>query len=189
MFFSFFLSFFLLYSFICFFFNFFPSFLSLSLSFSFTVWFFASSLFLFSFLFFFSFSYFLFSFFSLQFSFFSFFQSSLFPLSIILYLFLINFCKSYFISFLVLPPPPPPLLPSMAIIAIGMVNIVHYKLRSGKWWNGVLNDAINTASLYTRFKTPFIVRNTTIYTLSHPKFLINNLLQNVWIKILQFITL
>ena len=54
----------------------------------------------------------------------------------------------------------------MAIIAIGMVNIAHYKLRSGKRWNGVLNDAINTASLYTRFdtrfKTPFIVRNTTI---------------------------
>ena len=60
----------------------------------------------------------------------------------------------------------------MVIIAIGMVNIVHYKLRSGKRWNGVLNDAMNTASLYmrfdtrfdTRFKTPFIVRNTTINT-------------------------
>ena len=48
----------------------------------------------------------------------------------------------------------------MAIIAIGMVNIAHYKLRSGKRWNGVLNDVIKTASLYvrvfdTRFKTPF----------------------------------
>ena len=52
----------------------------------------------------------------------------------------------------------------MAIIAIGMVNIAHYKLRSDKRWNGVLNDAINTASLYTRFKTLFIVRNITINT-------------------------
>ena len=43
----------------------------------------------------------------------------------------------------------------MAIIAIGMVNIAHYKLRSGKWWNGVLNNAINMASLYTRFDTRF----------------------------------